>query len=195
MTPVEYRTLFLRKINRKKIITGVLLGLFIVIVATFVIVYTFFSEQLQLPDYSYVVPLFMIQLAILITVLFQSISFFRSYEKVLFSMNDEDLETLKKISESRSWLDRYLPSFIIYSGKIKVFKWLGKSEFYFKELKEIKIKTSVFTRGRQNRLVIFSKVDGGTFFFAMDNNTVQRKHLLEKAVAYNPNIIIEGGMH
>lgn len=192
MNNQEYRELFLRKINRNKIITMILLGIFMILVAAFIIVYTFFYKSLQLPSYGYALPLFIIQFIILMITLILSISFFRSYIDVLAIMNDEDLETLKKISGSRSWLEKYLPSFIIYSGKIRVFKWFQQPEFYFTELKEIKIKTFVFTRGQQNRLVIFKKLKGGSFFFAIDNNSVQRKHLLEKAVEYNPNIMIEG---
>jgi len=191
----EYRAKFLTKINSNKIITGIILGIFIVLVASFIIVYTFFGKQLQLPSYGYVVPLFVIQFIILLTTFILSISFFRSYGEVLAVMNANDLETLKQISESRSWPERYLPSFIIYSGKIRVFKWLRQPEFHFTELKEITIKTNIFTRGKQNRLVIFHKVNGCTFFFAVDNNSAQKRHLIEKAVEYNPNIIIKGNMH
>jgi len=191
----EYRDLFLRKINTGRIITGIILGICIIVLASLIIVYTFFGKQLQLPDYSYFLPLYLIQLTLFIAALMCSISFFGSYKKVLTVINDKDLETLKKIGESRFWLERYLPSFIIYSGKIRVFKWFRQPEFYFTELKGIKLKTNVFTRGGQNRLVIFNKLKGGTFFFAIDNNSIQRKHLLEKAVEYNPNIVIEGNTY
>jgi hypothetical protein len=191
----EYRAQFLKKINRNKIIAAILLGIFIVLVASFIIIYTFFDKQLQLPSYRYVLPLFVIQLIILVVTLILSISFFRSYGDVLATMNAEDLAILKQISESRSWPDKYLPSFIIYSGKIRVFTWLRQPEFHFTELKELTVKTNIFTRGKQNRLVIFNKVNGGSFFFAVDNNSAQKRHLIEKAVEYNPNIIIKGNMH
>lgn len=48
-----------------------------------------------------------------------------------------------------------------------------------------------FSRGRQNKLVIFKKLKGGSFFLGMDSNPAQQKHLLNKAVEYNPNIIIK----
>ncbi|WP_312175725.1 hypothetical protein [Chryseobacterium sp.] len=191
----EYRAQFLKKINRNKIIAAILLGIFIVLVASFIIIYTFFDKQLQLPSYRYVLPLFVIQLIILVVTLILSISFFRSYGDVLATMNAEDLAILKQISESRSWPDKYLPSFIIYSGKIRVFTWLRQPEFHFTELKELTVKTNIFTRGKQNRLVIFNKVNWGSFFFAVDNNSAQKRHLIEKAVEYNPNIIIKGNMH
>lgn len=190
----DYRKLFLRKISILKIITITLLGLFIVIVATLIMFYTFFSKQLQLPRYDLTLLLLIIQFTILVATLFLSLSFFRSYKKVLTTNNDEDLQTLKKIQESRSWLGKYLPSFIIYSGKIRVYKWFSQPEFYFSELKEIKMRT-LFTRGKQNRLVIFKKLKGGSFFFAIDNTPIQRKHLADKAVEYNHDIIIEGSIH
>lgn len=109
----DYRKLFLRKISILKIITITLLGLFIVIVATLIMFYTFFSKQLQLPRYDLTLLLLIIQFTILVATLFLSLSFFRSYKKVLTTINDEDLQTLKKIQESRSWLGK-IPSFIYY---------------------------------------------------------------------------------
>lgn len=185
----NYRELFLRKIGMMKIIASIFLGLFIFIVATVIIFYIFFSKRLQLPSYDFILLLLITQLIILCATMFLSVSFFRSYKNVLATINDEDLETLKKMSESRFWLNKYLPSFIIYSGKIKVFKWFNQPEFYFSDLKEIKIK-SMFTRGKQNKLVIFKKLKGGSFFFAIDNNLTQQKHLFDKAMKYNPNILI-----
>ncbi|WP_322924826.1 MULTISPECIES: hypothetical protein [unclassified Chryseobacterium] len=177
-----------------KIIASIFLGLFVCIVATVMIFYIFFSKRLQLPSYDLTLLLALTQFVILLATLIFSISFFRSYKNVLTTINDEDLETLRKISESRFWLNRYLPSFIIYSGKIKVFKWFSQPEFYFSELKEIKIKT-MFTRGSQNKLVIFKKLKGGSFFFAIDNNQIQQKHLFDKAIEYNPNILIGDSSH
>lgn len=190
----DYRELFLRTIGTMKIIAIIFLGLFIFIVAAVMIFYTFFSKPLQLPNDDFILLLLITQFIILCATLFLSISFFRSYKNVLTTINDEDLKTLKKISESRFWLNKYLPSFIIYSGKIRVFKWLNQPEFYFSEIKEIKIKT-MFTRGSQNKLVIFKKLKGGSFFFAIDNNPIQQKHLFDKALEYNPSILIRDSSH
>jgi len=178
-----------------KIITSIFLGLFIGVVSILIVFYAFFSKQLQLPSSDFTLLLIIIQFIILVATLFLSVSFFRSYKKVLTTINDEDLKTLKRIRESRFWLEKYLPSFIIYSGKIKVFKWLNQPEFCFSELKEISIKTNMLTRGKQNKVVIFKKRRGGSFFFAIDNNPSQIQYLFNKAIESNPNILIEDSSH
>ncbi len=187
------RQWFLKKINRVRIITGVILGIFITLIAASVTIYSIFDEELHV--YSFAKILFIIVLMLLIMVLVLNLFFFKSYTEVLRIMNDDDLQTLIQISESRFWLEKYLPSFIIYSGKIRIFTWLRQPDFYFSELKEIQIKTNIFTRGRQNKLVIFKKTKGRSFFFSIDSNPVQRKHLLEKAVVYHPEIIIKGDLY
>ena len=187
------RQWFLKKINRVRIITGVILGIFITLIAACIVICSIFDEELH--AYSFAKILFIIVLMLLIMVLVLNLFFFKSYTEVLKIMNDEDLQTLIQISESRFWLEKYLPSFIIYSGKIRIFTWLRQPDFYFSELKEIQIKTHIFTRGRQNKLVIFKKTKGGSFFFSIDSNPVQRKHLLEKAVVYHPEIIIKDDLY
>ncbi|MDR6132350.1 UNVERIFIED_CONTAM: hypothetical protein QE387_003758 [Pseudacidovorax intermedius] len=117
-------------------------------------------------------------------------SFFKGYLEVIGVMTDEDLETMEKLEKTRWWLEKQLPSFIIYSGKIRVFKLYSQPDISFTELSEILIRPNYFSRGRQNKLVIFKKSKGGSFFFGMDSNPAQEEHLLNKAVEYNPNIII-----
>jgi len=187
------RQWFLKKINRVRIITDVILGIFITLIAACIVICSIFDEELH--AYSFAKILFIIVLMLLIMVLVLNLFFFKSYTEVLKIMNDEDLQTLIQISESRFWLEKYLPSFIIYSGKIRIFTWLRQPDFYFSELKEIQIKTHIFTRGRQNKLVIFKKTKGRSFFFSIDSNPVQRKHLLEKAVVYHPEIIIKDDLY
>lgn len=160
----EYRKLLLSKIFMSKIIIIVILAIFITITAAGVVIYTLFNKQLNLPTESFVSTLFTILLILLIIVLILSIRFLRSYREVLILMSNDDLKTLKQINESRFWLEKFLPSFIIYSGQIRVFTWFRQPDFHFTELKEIKIKASVFARGRQNKIVSFKTIKGSSFF-------------------------------
>lgn len=67
-------------------------------------------------------------------------SFFKGYIEVIKVMTNADLETLKRLGESRWWLEKYFPSFIIYSGKIRVFKLYRQPDISFNELIEISIR-------------------------------------------------------
>ncbi|MDR6514726.1 hypothetical protein [Chryseobacterium camelliae] len=118
-------------------------------------------------------------------------SFFKGYLEVIEVMTDEDLETMERLGKTRWWMEKQLPSFIIYSGKIRVFKLYSQPDFSFTELSEISIRPNYFSRGRQNKLVIFKKAKGGSFFFGMDSNPAQEQHLVDKALEYNPDIIIK----
>ncbi|WP_261511131.1 hypothetical protein [Chryseobacterium paludis] len=128
-------------------------------------------------------------LIILVALSTFSMSFFKSYAEVIKIINDEDLAQLETMNQSRSWIEKYLPSFIIYSGKIRVFKLFKQPDFYFKDLSKISIRT-FYNRGGQNHLVILKKIQGGSYFFSISNSFLQQKHLIEKAMEYNPNIIV-----
>ena len=48
--------------------------------------------------------------------------FFKHYVQIMHLMSNSDLETLERISESRWWIEKYLPSFIIHSGNHLIIK-------------------------------------------------------------------------
>jgi len=85
---------------------------------------------------------------------------------------------------------KYLPSFIIYSVKITVFKVYSQPELYFKDLAEISIQLNYFSKSSQDKIVICRKLNG-RFYFSINGNPTQRKHLTDKAIEYNRALIIK----
>lgn len=185
----NYRRDLLKKINLIKKITLGIMGSCIILMITGVCILFYYAQTMNTMNFTIYLTSFV--LVLLIVAFFFTIFFFRSYDKVINEMNGADLETLEKLSESRSWIEQYLPSFIIYSGKIIVFKFYHQPDLYFTDLTEISIRNNYFTRGKQNKMVIFKKSKGGSCFFSIDSNYLQQKHLLEKALEYNPKIIIK----
>lgn len=190
MLSKNYRELLLKKVNLIKKMTLGIIGfclVFMIIAACTVFYYT----------YSTFGTINISSCFILFGIIFFTIkgllmkSFFKSYNEVITSMNDEDLETLENLDESRSWIEKYLPSFIIYSGKIRIFKLYHQPDLAFTDLTKLSIRPNYFTRGRQNKLVIFRKSNGKTIFFSIDSNPIQHQHLIERALTYNPKIIIK----
>jgi len=182
----------LKKIGLFRSITLGLFGFFttiIVLGAALVVYYAAISNGNNSSVY-----IIAIGLIIIISMGIFSINFFKSYTAVVSVMTAEDLANLEKVAQSRSWLEQYLPSFIIYSGKIRVFKLYSQPDFYFTELREISIRPHYFSRGTQNKLVIFKNLEGKTYFFGMNSNPIQRQHLFDKALEYNPNILINNNV-
>ncbi|WP_027388668.1 hypothetical protein [Chryseobacterium gregarium] len=186
----NYREVLLKKISRIKKITFGMIGFCIAFMIAGLCILFYYSYKTDITaDYSIYSVLFGLCLFIIVGILLRS--FFKSYNEVINEMNNEDLETLEKLGESRSWTEKSLPSFIVYSGKIRVFKLYHQPDFYFTDLTEISIRPNNFTRSRQNQLVIFKKSKGGSYFFGIDSNYLQRNHLIDKAIEYNPKIIIK----
>lgn len=188
MEEKNYRQEILKKINLIKKIFFVLMAFFIVVISASLAVLYYYNYKM---NGNYIQVYIILLVLVIITALsIFSISFFKSYGGVIKTMNDEDLATLETLNQSRSWIEKYLPSFIIYSGKIRVFKLMKQPDFYFKDLSEISIRT-FYNRGGQGHIVIFKKTQGGSYFFSINNSFSQQKHLIEKALEYNPNIMIK----
>lgn len=186
----DYREALLKKISLiKKISFGIIGFCTAFMIAGLCILFYYSYKTDRTADYSTYSVLFCLCLFITAGIFLRS--FFKSYNEVINEMTNEDLETLEKLGESRSWTEKYLPSFIIYSGKISVFKLYHQPDFYFTDLTEISIRPNNFTRSRQNQLVIFKKSNGGSYFFGIDSNYLQRNHLTDKAIEYHPKIIIK----
>lgn len=187
MQEKNYRDILLKKIGFIRIIFLGIIGFFTAFMAMAIAVLFYYAHGGN--NFSIYMVLFGLLFFIAVGIFINY--FFKSYIEVINLITENDLENLERLGESRWWLDKYLPSFIIYSGKIRVFKLYRQPDLYFNELSEISIRTNYFSRSRQNKLVIFKKIKGGSYFFGMDSNPAQQKHLLDKAVEYNPNVIIK----
>lgn len=188
MLKTNYREMLLKKISRiRNIILGII-GCCTVFIAAgmgLLLYYEYITKSGRSTIYMMLPGLFLfIGSAVFMR------SFFKKYIEVIELMTDEDLQTLETLGQSRRWLEQYFPSFIIYSDKIRIFKLYQQPDISFTELSEISIRPNYFSRNRQNKLVIFKKSKGGSYFFGIDSNPAQQKHLLDKAVTYNPEIII-----
>lgn len=188
MPEKNYRELLLKKIGHIKRITLSILGTCITFIAVGISVLLYYSSR-DRNDFTIYMTLFGLFFFIVVGIFINF--FFKSYVEVINVMTHQDLEVLEGLSESRWWIEKYLPSFIIYSGQIRIFKLYRQPKLYFIEIDEISIRPNYFSRSRQTKLVIFKKLKGGNCFFSMDSNPVQQKHLLDKAIENNPKIIIK----
>lgn len=176
MQSSNYRAGLLKKINAIRKITFAIMGACIVFIAASSCFLLYHAHKMGASYFSAWLTLF--GLFFFLAAVLLLVPFFRKYSDVISNLNGEDTEALRQINESRSWIEKYLPSFIIYSGKIRVFKLYNQQELFFTELAEISIRTNYFSKSRQDRIVIFRKLSGGTYFFGIDGNPAQRTYRL-----------------
>lgn len=187
--PENYRDLFQNKILFYRRIFFVIIGLCALFNAAAIAVLVYYVRMTNGNYFTVLMVLFGLLLFTGIAVAVTR--FFKTHLEVIRMISDSDLEALEKLSKSRWWMEKYLPSFIISSGKITIFKLFRQTDLYFTEISQISIRPNYLSKGRQNKLVIFKKSDGGSYFFGIDSNPFQIQHLLDKAVEYNPDIIIK----
>ncbi|SDR03947.1 hypothetical protein SAMN05421664_3241 [Chryseobacterium soldanellicola] len=145
-------------------------------------------------DNSYLhFPLFLI---LFICLLFSTLGifmfkFFKSYITTLNELSEKESSMFVEQGTSRPFAEQWMPSFIIYQGKVKFFKLFKQPEYDFADIKAIQFKRFNFTKSRQDCRINIQLINGIKHYFHVNGNLSQRTYLKNEALACNPKIIID----
>lgn len=185
------KELILKKITSLKHWT---LGIFITCIILMwlclvILLYYNSSDDSSYLDFSLLLILFM---SIIFTAMgIFILKFFQAYITTVNKLSDKESSIFVERGSYRSFAEKWLPSFIIYQDKVKFFKVLNQPEYEFTQIKSIRFKRFNFTRSGQDCTITIQMVNGMRHHFYVNGNLHQRNHLIDEALRFNPQIIID----
>jgi len=138
-------------------------------------------------SYLYAVVMFAFFLVFAIPGIFVIDKFFKRYFSVVNTLSNQDLEKFKNVNENLSFIEKYMPSYIIKENVVIFFRLFNQFNLNFMDMESLNVKT---VYGKNAGYTVKIKVYLEIYNFKLSTNSKQIQNLVYEALTQNPTIVV-----